>query len=51
MEGMEDLVGRKLKPKFAEKRKDIISSQHYLVTRPDFYSDSMHINMRIHVND
>ncbi len=51
MEGMEDLVGRKLKPEFVEKRKDLILSQHYVITRPDFYSDSMHINMRIHVND
>ena len=36
MEGMEDLVGRKLKPEFVEKRKDLILSQHYVITRPDW---------------
>ncbi len=51
IEGTEELIGRKLKDDVIEKSRNLLDSAHYFVTRPDFYSDNMHINMNVYVSD
>ena len=43
IDGMESYIGKKLKAEYIEKYKD----KKYIVTRPDYYSTNMHINMTI----
>ena len=47
IEGMEKYVGRKLKDEYVEEYKD----SSYIVTRPDYYSTNMHINMTIYFDE
>ena len=52
IEGMEGFVGRKLKESAIQfKQKSLHSDGYYIITRPDFYSDSIHINMYIHFDE
>ncbi|QTE73996.1 hypothetical protein JS518_14050 [Clostridiales bacterium FE2010] len=49
--GMEAYMGKKLKESVVEKRQPCSSGGYYIITRPDFYSDSMHINMWIYFDE
>lgn len=48
IEGMEEFVGKKLKESAIERRIASGEDHYYIITRPGFYSDSMHINMYIY---
>ena len=48
IEGMEAFIGRKLKEEYIDDRGAFIRDNGYIVTRPDFYSGNVHINMFIH---
>ena len=50
IEGTDELIGRKLKDAVIEKNRNVLDSAHYFVTRPDFYSGNMHINMNVYVS-
>jgi hypothetical protein len=50
--GMEAFVGLKLKKSVTDrKQKRSSGNGWYVITRPTFYSDSMHINMYIYFDD
>ena len=51
IEGMESLVGRKLKPEYIEKYKTFIHGNGHIVTRPDHCGPMTHINMYIHFDE
>ena len=51
IDGMEDYVGRKLKESVVQWKQPCSGGGFYIVTRPDFYSDSMHINMMIYFDE
>lgn len=49
--GMESFVGYKLNKSVCEWKQPCSTGGYYIVTRPDFYSSSMHINMRIYFDE
>ena len=52
IEGMEKFVGLKLKESAIKyKQKKLNGEGYYIITRPYFYSDAIHINMYIHFDD
>jgi len=51
LEGMENLIGRRLKDEYIEKNGQFIKDNGYIVTRPDFYSGNIHINMFIRFDE
>lgn len=52
IEGMEKYVGLKLKESVIKYKLGSGNEKgYYIITRPDFYSDSIHINMYIHFNE
>ncbi len=48
IEGMEAFVGKKLKETAVEWKLPGQNGSYYIITRPDFYSDAIHINMYIY---
>ena len=48
IDGMEDLLGKKLKESSTQHKLPLSEDTYYIITRPDFYSTSMHINMVIY---
>ena len=48
IEGMEAFIGKKLKPAAIAGKIASGKDQYYIITRPGFYSDSIHINMYIY---
>ena len=51
IEGMEKYVGKKLKGCAIEHKLPCQGGGYYIITRPYFYSDSMHINMYIYFDE
>ena len=52
IEGMEQFVGKKLKESALQyKHHEMHGDGYYIITRPTFYSDAIHINMEIHFNE
>lgn len=51
IEGMETFVGKKLKESAVTKKQRRSDGAYTIVTRPDFYSDAVHINMFICFDD
>ena len=49
--GMETFVGRKLKESAAQWKQPGRNGGYYIITRPHFYSDAIHINMYIHFDE
>ena len=50
--GMEKFVGLTLKESAVQFRQKVMNGEnYYIVTRPYFYSDSMHINMYIYFDE
>ena len=47
IEGMESYVGRTLTNAITTHRHRSSNGKFYVITRPDFYSDAIHINMYI----
>lgn len=48
IEGMDEFVGRRLKESAVQHKQKVTNGEdYYIITRPYFYSDSMHINMYI----
>ena len=48
---MEAYVGKRLKESVVQWKQPCSKGGYYIVTRPNFYSDSMHINMWIYFNE
>ena len=48
IDGMENYVGKKLKESFVQMKQPGRNGEYYIITRPHFYSDAIHINMYIH---
>ncbi len=52
IEGMESFVGRKLTGTVLERRLPCSNgSGYYIITRPDYYSDAIHINLYVYFNE
>jgi hypothetical protein len=51
IDGMEAFVGRKLNESILEQRMPHSKDEYYIITRPDFYSDAIHINMYVFFNE
>ena len=51
IDGMEAFVGRKLKESSVQWKQPCQNGGYYIITRPDFYSDSIHINMYIYFDE
>ena len=51
IEGMESFVGRKLKESAIKWKERCSNGEYSILTRPDFYSSAIHINMFIIFNE
>lgn len=51
IEGMEAYVGKQLKESAVEWKQPCRTVGYYIITRPDFYSASMNINMWIYFDE
>lgn len=52
IDGMETFVGRKLNDSVIKRRLPCSKGGgYYIITRPDFYSDAIHINMYVFFNE
>lgn len=51
IEGMEAFIGRQLKESAIQSKQSSHNGEYYIITRPHFYSDAIHINMYIHFDE
>ena len=51
IEGMQAFIGRKLKESAIQWKQPAQNGEYYIVTRPDYYSDAIHINMCIYFDE
>lgn len=51
IEGMEQFVGKVLKESAVQRKLPGKNGEYYIITRPYFYSDAIHINMYIHFDE